>query len=942
MAKPAPLLYSVARTFVWFAVASLLLTISLVWVIGQDYSREWKDWQRKFMRLKYEKAKSEWRAAQAQVDPKEFEALKAQLKQAGQDFKAKKPEAKKQEKEIREIELRLTKAQARYQDLKQYQDSYKYFIEETRAHHDPRAVEFEEKLKALLPDFEAAKLETDRLEGEKEKKEKALGELRAGEKRLEKELERITKEVDLTKRRLESAKPSLVKELLNLPMLDFLRPTLQIQQVVLEDLYDDYHFTKVQKVDRCTTCHLGIDQKGFEDAPLPFRTHPKLDLFVGSDSKHPLEKFGCTVCHGGNGHSVSFKDSAHTPKNPTQGAEWEKKYRWHPIEKWEAKMLPLNHVEAACAKCHKGVVEVPQAEKLNRGRRLVQTFGCFGCHKIEGFEDRWKVWPSFEHLKSKVDRDWIVRWLQDPKAFRPATQMPRIFHLSNTNSPEDRERNNAAIQGISAYLIQRSTPIELKKQPVAGDAKEGERLFKETGCLGCHSAGDYGVNHFGPNLYGIGSKTTAEWLFTWLKDPKHYHHETRMPNLRLTDEEASHLTAYLLTLKNEAFEALSPAEAKPEVVDEMILNFMRTQMHLEEAKGELSKMDADAKLLYLGEKMIANQGCFGCHNIPGFEEAKPIGTELSSEGSKEIERLDFSFVPIERTRQAWFFQKLKQPRSFDEGRIRDYFEKLRMPDFGFTDEEAEALTTFLLSQVEEPIPLEMERRLNLKEMEVESGRLLVAKLNCQGCHLLEGKGGEVKTLLEDPGLAPPPLEGEGAKVQDAWLYHFLRDPTTIRPWLKFRMPTFGFHHEELIRLVRYFTLLSDAEEPYEEEKAAAEAGPSTENIAAGRKLFEMFQCVKCHEPKSGAALGASFLAPDLTLARERLKSKWIADWLKDPQPLQPGTMMPTFFPDGQTPAQDVLAGSTEKQIEALRDYLLHGSKETVPSALPPAAASETK
>ena len=341
-----------------------------------------------------------------------------------------------------------------------------------------------------------------------------------------------------------------------------------------------------------------------------------------------------------------------------------------------------------------------------------------------------------------------------------------------------------------------------------------------------------------------------------------------------------------------------------------------------------------------GGKMTPTRGCSGCHSIPGFEEAKPIGTELSNEGAKEIERLDFGFVPIERTRHAWFFQKLKQPRSFDEGRIRDYFEKLRMPDFGFTDEEAGALTTFLLSLVEEPIPLEMQRRLNLKEMEVESGRLLTTKLNCQGCHLLEGKGGKVKEILEDPGLAPPPLEGEGAKVQDTWLYHFLKSPAPIRPWLKFRMPTFGFHHEELIRLVRYFTLLSDAEEPYEEEKAAGEAGPSPEDIAAGKKLFEMFQCIKCHEPKTGAALGASFLAPDLTLARERLKPRWIADWMKDPQPLQPGTMMPTFFPDGQTPAQDVLGGDTAKQIEALRDYLLHGSKEAAPPVPPP--ASETK
>lgn len=933
MAKPSPSLYSVEKTFVWFAVAGILLTVSLLLTVVQDHAREWKSWQRKFLRLKYEKTQAELHALESQVDNEKLSGLQKAKAQARKDFNAQRKQYRPLEKEISALDIELTKARTRYQDLKQYQDSYKYFLEEHRQHQDVQAKEYEQKLKTVTPQLDQLKLEVERIEKQKEEKQASVDAFKADEKRLEKEIGKLTLEGNRARRMLAKLKPSLIKEILDAPMLDFLRPTLQIQQVVLEDLYDDYHFTKVQKVDRCTTCHLGIDQKGFEDAPPPFRTHPKPELFVGPESPHPLEKFGCTVCHGGNGHSLAFKDTAHTPQNEEQKKVWEKKYHWHPLEKWGAKMLPLNHTEASCAKCHKGVVEIPQAEKLNDGRRLVQTFGCFGCHKMKEFEDRWKVWPSFAHLQSKVNREWIIRWLQDPRAFRPTTQMPRVFHLANTSSPEDRERNYATIEGIANYLIKRSTSIELTPPPGDGDPEIGERLFKEVGCLGCHAVGSAGVNDFGPNLYGIGSKTTAEWLFTWLKDPKHYHEETRMPNLRLTDEEASHLTAYLLTLKNEAFEASAVPEVKSEVLDQMVLGFMRNKMRLEEAQGELSKMDRDSKLVYLGEKMIGHQGCFGCHNIPGFEEAKPVGTELSNEGSKEVEQLDFGFVPIERTRQSWFFQKLKAPRSFDEGRIRDYFEKLRMPEFGLTDEQAEALTTFLLSLVEEPVPLEMERRLNLKELEVESGRLLVAKLNCQGCHLLEGKGGRVKEILEDPGLAPPPLEGEGAKVQDTWLYHFLKSPSLIRPWLKFRMPTFGFRHEELIRLVRYFTLLAGEERLFEEEKAAGEAKPTAEILADGKKLFELFQCTKCHEPKKAAPLGVSFLAPDLTLSKERLKPRWIVEWLKDPQVLQPGTMMPNFFPEGQSPAADVLGGDALKQIQAIRDYLMQytGTVEAPPS-----------
>ena len=55
-------------------------------------------------------------------------------------------------------------------------------------------------------------------------------------------------------------------------------------------------------------------------------------------------------------------------------------------------------------------------------------------------------------------------------------------------------------------------------------------------------------------------------------------------------------------------------------------------------------MSLGQKNLFLGEKMINRYGCFGCHLVPGYEKAQPIGTELTEEGSKDIARLDFGFI----------------------------------------------------------------------------------------------------------------------------------------------------------------------------------------------------------------------------------------------------------------------------------------------------------
>ncbi len=913
-------LYSVNKTTAWFAVSAIVLLVSLVLMVFQDHDREWKRWQRKFIEVEREKVKEDLEKADKAVDQKALEAIHTKLAQAEQAFDQKKSEYDRLGREKEAAGLSLVKARSKYQDLKQYIDSYKFFFEESRAKgHQHETHKYEELIKEINPRLQAAKVEQEEIEKKDEDLTQAVQRLQADQKNSQREMNQMLREKERLERRLKQLAPSVVKEILNSPMLDFMAPTLQIQQVVLEDLEDDFYFAKAQKVDRCTTCHLAIDRKGFEDAPQPFRTHPEIDLFLGAYSPHPLEKIGCTVCHGGNGHSLTFVHTAHTPRNEEQKKEWEKKYHWHELEKWEKKMLPLQYAQASCAKCHQGTLDVPKAPKLNEGRSLARQYGCFGCHTVKGFESQWKAGPSLLNVKSKLEQEWIENGLQSPKAFRPSTQMPSVFHLENTNLPEDRSRSNVAIAGIASYLMNNSETVELESARMKGNPEVGKKLVEEVGCLGCHSIDDKKVNNHGPELIHLGSKVKPEWLFTWLKNPTHYSKTARMPNLRLTDEEAAHIASFLLQSRNQKFDAAEVPEVSEKEVDEFVFDYLSRKMRQSEARAEIAKMNLGKKFEFVGREMVLQQGCFGCHEIRGFETTKPIGTELTKEGQKEIDKLYFGFVDIEHTRHDWFFQKLKHPRSFDRGKIVAYHERLRMPEFGFTDEQAGALTTFLLSLREEDIPLEMQKTLDLKERAIERGRFLVTKVNCQRCQSLDGVEGRARALFDDKGIAPPILDGEGAKVQEEWLFRFLKLPSAIRPWLKYRMPTFGFSDEETDTVVHYFSNLSDQELSF----SPVELGEvSAEEIVAGRELFIKFKCIQCHQPgEAQPGLTASFLAPDLTMSRSRLKPNWVVEWLKDPQVIQPGTMMPTFFSEGQTPVKDILDGDTMKQIRAIKEYL---------------------
>ena len=72
---------------------------------------------------------------------------------------------------------------------------------------------------------------------------------------------------------------------------------MAIQQIWLPDFED--------RVDRCTTCHLGVADTLMAGAPEPF----------GAPSGAPphtpeaFDRFGCTSCHGGQGLATTQRDA---------------------------------------------------------------------------------------------------------------------------------------------------------------------------------------------------------------------------------------------------------------------------------------------------------------------------------------------------------------------------------------------------------------------------------------------------------------------------------------------------------------------------------------------------------------------------------------------------------------------------------------------------------
>ena len=188
--KEPPTLYSVHKTFIWFAVISLVLTFSLAAIVYVDYVREWKTYQKKFIRLKTDRAKKELKEAEAKIDKKKLESLEKQLKDADAALTSHSSGRMSLEIRLGRLDTEVTKARSQTQNLKQFEDSAKYFFEETRSHNDPKASEYEKKLKELTPKLSQAKLNLEKLEKEIEEKQSALNGMTAAEKSIQKSIDR--------------------------------------------------------------------------------------------------------------------------------------------------------------------------------------------------------------------------------------------------------------------------------------------------------------------------------------------------------------------------------------------------------------------------------------------------------------------------------------------------------------------------------------------------------------------------------------------------------------------------------------------------------------------------------------------------------------------------------------------------------------------------------
>ena len=607
--------------------------------------------------------------------------------------------------------------------------------------------------------------------------------------------------------------------------------------------------------DRCTTCHQGITQPTLAGAsvPQPFQAHPRIP--------HNVRDWGCTPCHRGQGPATEVAEAHESTLA------------------WEQPLLPIHFVQASCGTCH--LSDLPQTPQLMRGRQLLASLNCQGCHKLPGIETPIMRGPDLSSVGTKVTREWIYKWLKEPR-----TVLDKDGNVAVNGYETDEESRmpkfrltEAELLALSAYLSAQKakaltaytiSPLVLaawSKNPEL--SSQGELRFRQMFCSTCHSlavtrAGETKLigGDIGPELTKIGSKVNPAWLVAWLRDPESYLPHTRMPRYGWSDEDLYKVTQYIET----------------KLVDPDLL-------------ADVPKLDsATEEQVQFGRRLFLEKGCASCHVIAGVNPQKDFGPDLSGLGAKNASELEFGTARTAHNLVAYIQAKLQDPLSVNPAG--------RMPQYSWNQADLDAVTTALLSLKGPPATSALQTLVVPRKEAVfrPTGAFaeVYERYKCYTCHKFNGYGGDLA----------PELTYEGSRAQRQWLVDFLKNPLTLRPTLILRMPQLNMSDNEAATVADYISMV--LQNPVVNPMAADAKQFTPEMAALGRQLYEVkYQCQSCHT--IGGTGG--YVGPNLNNAGRWLTAAWVEAWLKDPQALVPDTIEPR-------------RNLTDQEINALTAYLL--------------------
>src|SRR5262245_45714777 len=125
--------YNVDFLNVVFAASSLFLFLSTVWMVWDDYDRDWKNTQRRFVDLEIQVTQASLERAQKGVDANKAGQLQSALAAAQKNVEANRQKVDELQGQTAALDARLYRETQEYQFAKATYDQDRYDFEASRA-----------------------------------------------------------------------------------------------------------------------------------------------------------------------------------------------------------------------------------------------------------------------------------------------------------------------------------------------------------------------------------------------------------------------------------------------------------------------------------------------------------------------------------------------------------------------------------------------------------------------------------------------------------------------------------------------------------------------------------------------------------------------------------------------------------------------------------------
>jgi mono/diheme cytochrome c family protein len=583
-----------------------------------------------------------------------------------------------------------------------------------------------------------------------------------------------------------------------------------------------------------------------------------------------VQKFGCTVCHDGQGRAIG-QDTAHGE-----------------VEHWLLPLLRGEAVYTSCGRCHyendlygaeydlytrggslqplveaeitasvPGVAD-PAERAIGRGKELVLASGCLGCHK---FRERGGILgPDITHVGDKTRHDFdfahiegeptVAQWLfahfKKPGEVVPGTLMPDMGLADDQARDLTQYMLSLHRKGMPAEY----TPVPPRRptQPVSG-----RRLFAMF-CSACHGQ------------HGQGSTTLDPALMMLAEPPQ----ELLTPALSNPDTLAVASDDYfrrIITTGRHGTNMISWQADEGGLTEAEIDRVVGYIRGWENSAPELKSISAARGSARRGRALYRSrcQSCHGRHGEGG------IGVTLNAPSFLAVASDDFLARAIVYGRANTAMPSWKQ---LTAEQVNDLLAHIRTWDVAPPDKQA------VLSKLASRKPTRRALRI---------GRALF-RGNCATCHGHQGEGGVGPSLNNDAFLSI---------VDDEYLYDamMLGRPGTAMPTWK------HLSSDDVVDLINFIRSRNRG------RRQALEPYVARGDWDRGQIVFQGM-CASCHGLHAEGATGPQLNnAVFLASASDAMLRQWIRFG-------KPGTEMRAF-----AKGQQGLAELTESQIEDVVTFL---------------------